>query len=71
MKRNIGTYDRLLRLIIAVIITGLYVTNIISGTFGLVLLVIATAFTLTSFIGFCPLYFTLRISTHKTSFNQS
>jgi len=71
MKRNLGTSDRAIRLLIALLITVLYVTNIITGTFGLVLLIIAAVFTLTSFIGFCPIYTVLGICTHKTWKNQS
>jgi hypothetical protein len=71
MKTNLGTTDRVLRLVIALLITVLYVTNIIAGTFGLVLLIIAAVFTLTSFIGFCPIYKVLGICTHKNWKSQS
>lgn len=51
-----GTADKTIRLIIAAIIVILFFTNIISGTLGIVLLVLAGVFVLTSFISFCPLY---------------
>jgi hypothetical protein len=56
MKTNMGSVDRIARLIIAAIIAALYFTNTITGTLGLVLLILAGIFLLTSFIGFCPLY---------------
>lgn len=56
MKTNMGSVDRIARLVIAAIIAALYFTNIITGTIGIVLLVLAGVFLLTSFIGFCPLY---------------
>lgn len=56
MKKNMGTADRVIRLIIAVIIGVLYFKEIITGTLGIILLVLAGVFVLTSFISFCPLY---------------
>lgn len=62
-----GTADKAIRIIIAVVIAGLYFTDVISGTTGLVLMIIAAVFVLTSFIGFCPLYAPFGINTkgHK------
>ncbi|MDX1428238.1 MAG: DUF2892 domain-containing protein [Salegentibacter mishustinae] len=51
-----GSADKIIRLIIAAIIGLLYFTGTISGTLGIVLLVLAGIFVLTSFISFCPLY---------------
>ncbi len=56
MKKNMGSTDRVIRFIIAAVIAVLYFTNVISGTLGLVLLVLGGVFVLTSFISFCPLY---------------
>lgn len=63
MKKNMGSADRAVRLIIAVIIAVLYFTNVISGTLGLVLLVLGGVFVLTSLISFCPLYALVGINT--------
>jgi fatty acid desaturase len=63
MKKNMGSADRIIRIIIAAIIGVLYFTGTISGTLGIVLLVIAGVFVLTSFISFCPLYAPFGIST--------
>ena len=62
MKKNMGTADRIIRLLIAAIITTLYLTNIISGTVGIILLVLAGVFVLTSLVSFCPLYTMFGIS---------
>jgi hypothetical protein len=56
MTQNMGTIDRILRLLAAVVIAALYFTNVITGTTGILLLVLAGVFVLTSLVGFCPLY---------------
>ena len=65
MKKNMGKADRTVRILIAIVIAILYFTNILSGTLGLVLLILAAVFVLTSLIGFCPLYPPLGINTCK------
>ena len=65
MKPNMGTTDKILRILVAIILIGLYFANMISGTIAIILLVIAGVFILTSFISFCPLYFPFGISTRK------
>lgn len=56
MKKNMGNVDRFIRITLAVIVAVLFYTNVINGTLGIVLLVLAGVFVLTSFVGFCPLY---------------
>jgi len=56
MKKNMGTLDKTVRVIIAAIIAVLYFTKVIPGTIGIVLLVVAIIFLLTSLLSFCPLY---------------
>ena len=63
MKKNMGTADRIIRVIIAAIVTTLYFTNILTGTLGIILLVLAGVFVLTSFISFCPIYAPFGLST--------
>ena len=65
MKPNMGTVDKVVRILFAIVIAGLYFTNIISGTLAIVLLVLAGVLILTSFMGFCPLYLPFGISTRK------
>ena len=65
MKKNMGSTDRIVRLIIAAIAAILYFTGIISGTLGIVLMIIAVIFALTGFISFCPIYFLLGLRTNR------
>lgn len=66
MKKNMGNMDRMLRIIVAIVISVLYFTNVITGTLGIVLLVLAGVFVLTSLISFCPLYTLVGMNTCKT-----
>lgn len=63
MKKNMGGADRIIRAIIAVVIAALFFTDVITGTLGIVLMVLAAVFLLTSFISFCPLYLPFGLST--------
>lgn len=65
MKQNMGSTDKTIRFVVAAIITGLFIGNVISGIFGFVLLALAAIFVLTSFVSFCPLYLPFGISTRK------
>lgn len=67
MKKNLGNVDRIVRVLIAVVIAILFFTKVISGTLGIVLLVLGGVFLLTSLVGFCPLYAPFGIKTCKTS----
>jgi fatty acid desaturase len=69
MKNNMGPADRITRLILAAIIAVLYFTNIFTGIWGIVLLILAGVFVLTSFMGFCPLYSLFGVNTCKKKFN--
>jgi hypothetical protein len=65
MKLNMGTADRIVRILAAIAIAVLYFTNVISGTTAIVLLVVSGIFILTAFVGVCPLYLPFKISTRK------
>ena len=65
MKKNMGSVDKIVRVLVAIIIAVLYWQGIISGTLGIVLLVFAGVFVLTSLISFCPLYTILGLNTCK------
>lgn len=58
-----GTIDRVIRVLLAIVFAVLYFTGTISGILGIVLMVLATVFLLTSFLKFCPLYLPFGIST--------
>jgi len=51
-----GSADRIIRIVIAIIIGVLYWQGFIEGTLAYVLIAVAAAFLLTSFVSFCPLY---------------
>jgi hypothetical protein len=63
MKLNMGSADRVIRIMIAAVIAVLYFTGTLTGTLGIVLLIAAGIFLLTGFIGFCPLYALLGLNT--------
>ena len=65
MKQNMGSFDRVLRISVALVIAVLYFTGQLSGTATIVLGLLAVIFVATSFIGVCPLYVPLKLSTKK------
>ncbi len=65
MKGNMGALDRILRIIIAVVFGILYFAKVVTGTIGIILLVIAIIFLLTSLVGYCPLYSVIGVSTKR------
>jgi hypothetical protein len=67
MKKNMGTLDRIIRFSLVVLIAILYFTEVISGTWAIILGVVAVVFLVTSLIGFCPLYLLFGLSTRKKS----
>lgn len=65
MFKNMGSADRGIRIAAAVVVLILYLTHVISGTLALILGIIAAVFLLTGFLGVCPAYIPLKISTVK------
>ncbi|MCY7328097.1 MAG: DUF2892 domain-containing protein [Saprospiraceae bacterium] len=63
MNKNMGSPDRIIRLILAAIAVFLYFNGTLTGTVGIVALVVAAVFALTSMVGFCPLYRLVGLST--------
>jgi hypothetical protein len=63
MKKNMSSADKSIRLLISAIMITLYFTNIVSGTVGIILLILSGVLILTSVINFCPLYTIFGIST--------
>jgi hypothetical protein len=63
MTTNMGTADRVIRLLVAAIAVFLYYNGTLTGTMGIVALVLAVVFTLTSLVSFCPLYAIVGMST--------
>ncbi|MBK6522684.1 MAG: DUF2892 domain-containing protein [Sphingobacteriaceae bacterium] len=67
MKTNMGSTDKVIRILVAVAILVLYFTDKISGTLAIIGLVLSAVFMLTSLLGFCPLYLPFGISTKRRS----
>ncbi|HWO87975.1 MAG TPA: DUF2892 domain-containing protein [Gemmatimonadales bacterium] len=67
MTKNMGTADRAIRTLIALAVAILYFTGTISGTLAIVLGIVAIAFIITSFVGWCPAYVPFGLTTRKPS----
>ncbi len=65
MKQNMGTADRIIRIVVAALFAFLYFSGTVAGALGIVLLVLAVVFLATSVIAFCPLYLPFKLSTRK------
>jgi Na+(H+)/acetate symporter ActP len=63
MKKNMGTIDRIIRILLAIVVVILYMTSSITGVAAIILGILAIVFIITSMIGFCPLYLPFKIST--------
>jgi uncharacterized membrane protein YtjA (UPF0391 family) len=57
--------DRLIRVVLAAVFAYLYFGGIVTGALGIILLVLAVVFLLTSLIAFCPLYAPFKFKTFK------
>ncbi len=56
MKKNMGSPDRIIRIVVAILIGILYFSDLLTGVLGIVLVAVAGIFVLTSFISICPIY---------------
>ncbi len=65
MKKNMGTADKTIRIILAIVFSALYFTGTVTGTVGLVMVVLGGIFLATSLISFCPLYTLVGMNTCK------
>lgn len=66
MKKNVGSVDRVIRALFAVVVAFLYFTDQITGTLAIVLGALAVILLATSVVSFCPIYAALKLSTKKT-----
>ncbi len=60
-----GTIDKTIRILVAVVMVILYFTNVISGILAIILLVLSAVFVVTSIVSICPLYMPFGLSTRK------
>jgi hypothetical protein len=67
MKKNMGTIDRIIRILLAVVVIVLYINGSITGVAAIILGIVTFIFITTSLIGYCPLYTVCKISTVKKS----
>lgn len=65
ITKNMGTIDRVIRIILALVILYLYMTGKIGGTTATIGLIVSAIFILTSFFSFCPLYYPFNLSTRR------
>jgi hypothetical protein len=65
MKKNVGTIDRVIRIMVAVVVVILYFTHVISGVLAIILLTLSAIFVVTSLLSFCPIWLALGLSTRK------
>lgn len=65
MKKNMGSTDKVIRILFALVVAVLFYTETVEGTLALVLGILATIMVATSFISFCPLYLPFGLSTCK------
>lgn len=65
MKANVGVVDKAIRIVLGILLGVLYFTNVISGVLGIVLMVVAGVFILTSLISYCPIYWIFKLTTKK------
>ncbi|MFY7840887.1 MAG: YgaP family membrane protein [Lacibacter sp.] len=63
MKKNVGNADRIIRILLAAVFAYLYFSGTVTGTLGIILLVLGGVFVATSLIGFCPLYTLVGLNT--------
>jgi len=71
MKMNMGSWDRTIRLVLAVAVAILLLTKVIHGTLAVILGGLAAIFFVTAACGVCLLYFPFRISTRKKTSDKS
>ena len=70
MKKNVGTIDKVIRIIFAIAVIVLFLTNVISDVLGMVLLAVSAILVATSMLGVCPLYMILRLNTAEKTVNR-
>jgi hypothetical protein len=64
MPKNMGTVDRVIRIVLAIVVVVLFTAGQLSGVAAIILGILAVDFVLTSVVGTCPLYLPFKIDTH-------
>ncbi|HEY3371601.1 MAG TPA: DUF2892 domain-containing protein [Prolixibacteraceae bacterium] len=63
MNKNMGSIDKVIRILIVVAIAVLFFTKVLTGTAAVILLVVAGILLLTVLVSFCPIWAILGIKT--------
>lgn len=63
MRKNIGTADRIIRLVVAAFLAVVIIAGLVKGVVAVILGAIAVIFVITALVGFCGLYTLLGIGT--------
>jgi hypothetical protein len=71
MKKNMGKTDKIIRLLLAAIFIGLFITDTVVGTAGIVLVILAGIFIVTSVVSFCPMYSFFGANTCNKNTNET
>ncbi len=67
MKKNLGSFDRIIRLTVAIVLIFLNLEGVFTGTLGVIIMAISIIFLFTSVFGICPLYSLFGIRTNRNS----
>jgi hypothetical protein len=70
MKKNVGKIDKVIRIVFAIAVITLFLTNVISGVLGMVLLAVSAILVITSIVGICPLYIVMGLNSVEKSINR-
>lgn len=66
MTKNVGSTDKIIRIVLALVLGYLYYSGVLTGTLGIVAVVVGAIALLTAVINFCPLYAVLGTKTTKS-----
>ncbi len=66
MKANMGMADKAIRLLGAIILIIFFYKGVLTGIWGIIGLIVALLLTVTSLIGYCPVYLLFGINTNTS-----
>ncbi len=66
MKTNQASWDRIVRVVLGIILLYLGLAGVVSGAFGIILAILGAVLLFTGVIGFCPIYWLLKLGTKKS-----
>jgi hypothetical protein len=65
MKKNMGTTDRSIRILLAIVILVLYINGTLTGSAAITLGIVGLIMIVTGLTGYCLLYIPFKFSTLK------